>query len=128
MEIDLEERRRPRPEPRVGSNVLLVDLAKEARALRVESSWETLGKNAKTLIHHDDLRIVLVALAKGAQLHEHSVTRSVSIEVLEGEIRVAVEGVSSPFVLGPRALLMLEGGKGHDVDALNESVFLLTIA
>lgn len=128
MENTTEDRPRPRPEPRTLARVLTTDLAEEIAALQREPTWKTRGHNAKTIIHQKDLRIVLVAMSAGAKIREHRTGGSVAIEVLDGEIRLSVEGEPSPVELGPRRLLVLEPGRRHDVDAVRESAFLLTVA
>ena len=48
-----------------------IDLAREARELRADETWQREGHNAKTLIKNDSLRIVLIDMHEGARVGEH---------------------------------------------------------
>jgi quercetin dioxygenase-like cupin family protein len=101
------------------------DLPAEIHRLKAESTWST-GHNAKTLIRYDDLRVVLMALQPGARVPEHQADGRVSVQVLVGHVQVRAAGRT--FSLRVGGLLALDRGVRHDVTALEESAFLLTIA
>ena len=61
-----------------------------------------------------------------ARLPEHHAPNRIAIQVLAGRLRIAVPGQSIDLNAG--SLLTLEGGQPHDVEALEESASLLTIA
>jgi quercetin dioxygenase-like cupin family protein len=118
------ESRRPHPPP-IDTPYLEFDIARELQQLHLEPGWQS-GQNARTLVKYDGLRIVLIALQAGASIPEHHTEGQVSIQAIAGHIRVRAEGRS--FELRPGGLLALEQGLPHDVEALEESAFLLTIA
>jgi quercetin dioxygenase-like cupin family protein len=99
--------------------------ARELQQLHLEPGWQ-FGHNAKTLVKYDGLRIVLIALKAGSRIPEHHTEGQVSIQTIVGHIQVRSEGRS--FNLRPGGLLALDQGSPHDVEALEESAFLLTIA
>ncbi len=101
------------------------DLPAEIDRLRTETTWST-GQNAKTLVKYDDLRVVLTALRAKARMPEHRTEGRISVHVLSGHIRVRAAGRT--FSLRAGSLLTLDRGMPHDVEALEESAFLLTIA
>ena len=101
------------------------DLPAEVHRLHSEETWTT-GQNARTLIKYDDLRIVLIALRANARVPEHKTEGRISVHVLSGHIQVRAAGRT--FNLRPGGLLALDHGVLHDVEALEESAFLLTIA
>ena len=101
------------------------NLPAEIDRLRAETTWST-GHNAKTLIKYDDIRLVLSTLQARSRIPEHATEGRISIHVLSGHIRVRASGRS--FNLRPGGLLALDGGVPHDVEALEFSAFLLTIA
>ena len=84
------------------------------------------GQNARTLIKYDDFRVVLIALAAETRMQEHKTEGRISIHVLSGHIQLRASGRT--FNLRSGGLLALERGVSHDVGALEESAFLLTIA
>lgn len=101
------------------------DLSAEIHRLHAETTWKT-GQNARTLIKYDDFRVVLIALAAKARMQEHKAEGRISIHVLSGHIQLRASGRT--FSLRPGGLLALDQGALHDVEALEESAFLLTIA
>lgn len=101
------------------------DLTREIEQLHREPGWAT-GQNARTLVKYDDLRIVLTALKAGARLPGHQTEGRISIQIIAGRIQVRAQGRT--FDLPAGTMLTLEQRLPHDVEALEESAFLLTIA
>lgn len=119
-----EPHRRPHAPP-MAAPYLEFDLPAEVHRLHAETTWNT-GQNAKTLIKYDDFRVVLTALQASARIPEHKAEGRISIHVLSGHLQVKASGRT--FSLRPGGLLVLDQGVPHDVEALDESSFLLTIA
>jgi quercetin dioxygenase-like cupin family protein len=103
-----------------------IDLAKEARELRKDETWQREGHNAKTLVKNESLRIVLIDMHEGAQLGEHRTASRISIQVLTGNVSVRLPGRSYAVAAGQ--LLAVDESIPHDVEALEPSTFLLTLA
>ena len=101
------------------------DLQAEIHRLQAETTWTT-GQNARTLIKYDDLRVVLIALAAKTRMPEHKAEGRIAVHVLSGHIQVRASGRT--FNLRAGGLLAIDQGVPHDVEALEESVLLLTIA
>lgn len=101
------------------------DLTAEIHRLHAETTWKN-GQNARTLLKYDDLRVVLTALKSGERIPEHTTEGRISLHVLSGQIRVKASGRT--FVLRAGGLLGLDQEIPHDVEALEDSAFLLTIA
>jgi quercetin dioxygenase-like cupin family protein len=101
------------------------NLARELQLLHLEPGWQS-GQNARTLIKYDGLRVVLIALQARSKMPAHRTEGQVSIQTIAGHIQVRAEGRS--FELRPGGLLALAQDVPHDVEALEESAFLLTIA
>lgn len=116
--------RRPHT-PSMASPFLEFDLTSEVDRLHRESRWNT-GQNARTLIKYDDLRVVLMALKAGARIPEHEANGRISVQVLSGHVRLNASGRA--FNLLPGSLLALDERAPHDLEALEESAILLTIA
>jgi quercetin dioxygenase-like cupin family protein len=119
-----ELHRRPHAAP-MAAPFLEFDLPAELHRLRAETTWNT-GQNAKTLIKYGDFRVVLTALQANARMPEHKTDGRISVQVLSGHIQLKASGRT--FSLRPGGLLALDRGVPHDVEALEESAFLLTIA
>ena len=115
-----------RPAQHLAGPTLTFDLAAEARQLRAEEAWRRGEHNAKTLMKEADFRIVLVAAKSGGRMRDHQAPGRLSIQILSGRVRVHLRSGSVDLPMGH--LLTLEPGIVHDVEALAESDFLLTIA
>ncbi len=118
------DRRRPHTPP-MASPFLEFDLTTEVSQLHGETTWKT-GQNARTLVKYDDFRVVLTALQAEARIPKHQTEGRISVHMLSGHIRLNASGRA--FDLRPGSLLALDQGVSHDIEALEESAFLLTIA
>lgn len=104
---------------------LTFDLAEQIRELRQESYWQS-GRNSKTLVKYDDFRIVLTALQANTTIHEHHSAGRISVQTVEGHLRMHAGG--REFDLPAGRVLVLDRAMPHDVVAVEDSAFLLTIA
>ena len=107
------------------SPILSFDLNDEIKRLREEDAWQA-GRNSKTLVKHPDFRVVLTVLKSGTRLQEHKAAGRISVQAVAGRIRMHVQ--DEVFDLPAGHLLVLERALSHDVEALEDSAFLLTIA
>lgn len=104
----------------------VLDLAAELARLRDEEPWRRSGRHSRTLIKDAELRVVLIALRAGARLEEHHAPGRITIHALDGHLQVGVAGQSIDLRRGQ--IVTLGPAIRHDVAALDESAFLLTIA
>jgi quercetin dioxygenase-like cupin family protein len=126
MSETMNERPVHRPHPGSMSEPYLeLDLERELDELQRETAWAT-GRNARTLVKFDDLRVVLTAMKAGARIPAHQTQGRISIEGVRGRIRIRAEGRT--FDLRPGSLLALDHGVSHEVEAIEDGAFLLTIA
>jgi quercetin dioxygenase-like cupin family protein len=107
------------------SPILSFDLNDEIARLRSENAWQC-GRNSKTLVKHPDFRVVLTVLKSNARLHEHKAAGRISVQAIAGHIRMHVQEKAIDLPTGH--MLALERALPHDVEALEDSAFLLTIA
>lgn len=120
---DDAEHRRPHTPPLAGP-FLEFDLTREMHLLHEEVSWQS-GQNARTLVKFDDLRVVLTALKANTRMPEHKTEGRVSVHVLSGHLQIRAFGRT--FDLRAGSLLTLDRATPHDVEALEDSGFLITI-
>lgn len=112
------------PEPTSGP-VLTFSLYTETRRLESEQPWQA-EHTANTIVKYPDLRVILVALKAGGKLHEHRTAGRISIQTLSGLIEVHTPSGVIQMPVGH--LTTLDHDLVHDVVAVGDSVFLLTIA
>ncbi len=104
---------------------LSFDLPRQIEELHQEPYWQS-GRNSKTIVKYGDFRIVLTAIQKGTRIHEHHSDGRISVQTVAGHIRMHASG--KEFDLPRGHLLVLDRDMKHDVEAVEDSAFLLTIA
>jgi quercetin dioxygenase-like cupin family protein len=107
--------------------LLQFDLAGELDQLHRDESWlHPTGRSSKTLVKHPDLRIVLIAMKANTRMHEHTAAGRISVHLLNGHIRVHLPERVVDLPAGH--LLALDQCVPHDVEAAEDSAFLLTLS
>ena len=107
--------------------VLLFDLARELDQLHRDESWHhPAGRSSKTLVKYPDLRILLIAMKANTRMHEHVAAGRISVQSLHGHIRLHLSARIVDLPAGH--LLAIDHCVPHDVEAVEDSDFLLTIA
>jgi quercetin dioxygenase-like cupin family protein len=101
------------------------DLLKEIAESEQKKPWQS-GHNARTLFKKHDFRIVLITMEAAARMKEHHADGTISIQGLKGHIRVTVHGKSHDVHVGN--LFTLAASIRHDVEAIDDAAFLLTIS
>ncbi len=107
-----------------GGPILHFDLSEEPGELRREAFW-LRGRNARTLVKHGDIRVVLTVMKAGEELHQHHAHGTVLIQLLQGRITTSV--LDQILELSPGHLVVLDPNLPHNVQAIEDSVVLLTI-
>lgn len=102
------------------------ELAEAAHEMRGEGAYHREGHTARTLVHEADLRVVLISMKAGSTIHEHRAAATATVHTLSGHIRVRFPDWVADVATG--RLLMLERDLPHSVEALDDSVFLLTLS
>ena len=115
-----------RPDRPVEVPLLHLQLGEQLERLRQEPTWRRRGRNAMSLTKVAALRVVLMLLGKGTKISEHQAAGPLTFHVLTGSVtfRAGVRVES----LGSGELIVLESTVAHEVEALEESACLLTLA
>jgi quercetin dioxygenase-like cupin family protein len=105
--------------------VLCFDLPAEVEGLRRQPAYQSTAPSGKTLVKERDLRVVLIALRSKSRLERHDASGPISVQTIEGRLRLRLPEQTVELPAG--RLLVLEPGIPHDVEAIEDSAFLLTI-
>ena len=100
------------------------DLNAQVEQLKCEPAWQN-GRNAKTMVQYPDFTIVLMLMKAKTRIEEHHADGRISVQTIAGHIRMQVAGKDFDLPVGH--LLALDHEVRHDVEALEDSAFLLTI-
>ena len=101
------------------------DLLREMADSEQCKPWPS-GIHARTLYKKQDFRVVLICMEAGAQMKEHHVDGTSSVQILKGQIRYSTQG--QVYELRAGSLLTLGASIKHEVEAMEETGFLLTIS
>jgi quercetin dioxygenase-like cupin family protein len=114
--------------PELGDKVIRRNINQELEKLKDAPSWQlTAGRSSETIVKYPDFRIVLVCMKPGSYMSHHRAEGPISVQVVHGRLRIHLPEDRTED-LSPGDLLTLEHGLEHDVEALEESSFLLSIA
>ena len=116
-------RPREHPDVRFAPEQHAIDLRAVARELAETSARR--GQRQKALYRHGRLTVALFTFDAGAGLADHVAAGVVTINVLDGLLRVKSGGVDNTLPAGN--LLILAPGVRHDVHALEPSSMLLQV-
>ena len=113
--------------PQLASSLVQISIQEEVKQLHQQESWlRGTGRSSRTLVKYPDLRVVLVAMKANTRMKEHQTDARIAILTVAGHIRLHLPDATVELPAGH--LLALDGAVAHDVEALKQSVFLLTIA
>lgn len=116
---------RPHGNRTMDALLVTIDLPAFIVQIRKEKSWKEHDRNAITVFKTNGMRIVLIALHKGAEMTKHRADGLISVQVLEGEMLFNTDEQS--VELGKGQMLALHTGMLHSLLAKTETIFLLTL-
>lgn len=97
----------------------------ERQKLLAHPAYSKSGQASAILVKEPDLRIVLIRLRSSGRMEQHKASGPISVQPLEGRLRLVLPDESVQLAVGE--LLVLEPDIPHDVEAMEDSTFLLTI-
>ena len=84
------------------------------------------GRRSETLLKTPSLRVVLITMRAGTELHEHVAPGPITVQPLRGRFALILEDGEREIAAG--TLTALSGETRHAVRAIEDGAFLLTIA
>ena len=117
---------RPNGNRLIDASLIGIDIAEYASQLKDEEAWQKNDRNAITLFKSEHMRIVLAAFHKNAAMPGNTTDGTISIQVFEGSL--IVNSGLGHLTLGANQMAALHGEIPYSIMAVEESVFLLTIA
>ncbi|MBC7383516.1 MAG: cupin domain-containing protein [Bacteroidia bacterium] len=116
---------RPQGDRTIDAPLVAINLLYFIEQIRNEQAWKDSDRNAITVFKTNGMRIVLIALHKGAEMIKHTADGLISVQVLEGQMLFNTNEQS--VNLGKGQMLALHKGIAHSVVAKEETIFLLTL-
>jgi quercetin dioxygenase-like cupin family protein len=104
------------------------NLITEGQALLEQARGETSGRSSVSLVHEDSVRAVLMGLTAGSGLAEHDPPAGATLHIVAGRARLFVAGEGGQEWLLEDGDLVAIPHARHGVDALSDTILLLTVA
>ncbi len=101
------------------------DLPSAIDSLHADPAWQG-GITWRRLVHYPDFQIVVRALKANTRIDTHQNPGRISVHTIAGHIRMRAHDRTFDLPVG--RLLVLDRNVPHDVEAVEDSVFLLTVA
>ena len=120
-----DQPQRTPPRERFEGSEHLFDLALESQRLRDEPGEARDGHRQITLFRGGGVSIVLFDFEAGGHLKDHAADGYVTVQVLDGQIRMTT--AEAHYQMPSGSLLVLRPGIGHDLEAEANSRVLLTV-
>jgi len=117
---------RPNGSRMIDASLIGIDIPEYINQIKEEEAWHKNDRNAITLFKTDNMRLVLAAFHKNATMPGNTTSGTISLQVLEGHVKIAC-GLGQ-VELRQHQMATLHGEIPYSVTAVEESVFLLTIA
>ena len=109
----------------LAADVLAFDLGEEMQIVRDELAAGR-ARIARTLVKDGPLRLTIVGLSPGGAIHEHEAAGPITIQVLDGELKLSAGGETRAHRAG--AVIALDQRVRHAVSSAPGALFLLTLA
>ena len=119
-------RQRPEGGRALNQEMLTFDTAGLISQIKSEEAWSKSDRNSLTIFKNDFLCMLIVGLHSNASMKKHSAAGTISLQVLQGEIIFETENQQTELTKGK--MIALPAGIPHQVYAVKESFFLLTLA
>lgn len=117
---------RPDGERILNAPLVEMNLNEVIKQIKSETTWTSSDRNSVTLFKSETMRIVLIGLHENAELKPHKANGVISVQVIQGKIEFTTEQQTTHIEKGQ--VIALRENITHNVKALSESFFLLTLA
>jgi len=103
-----------------------IKIADEIARLKAKLDASPADREGASLVKDYGLNVMLMMLKRGARLHEHRTKGPITVQVISGSVNFVAANTPNQLVAG--TLFALDREVPHSVDALEDSVLLLTAA
>jgi len=116
---------RPEGDRVIDAAMVTIDLPAFMEQIKQEAAWKERDRNAITVFKTNGMRLVLIALHAGAEMKTHTADGIISVQVIDGRMKFTANNRSAELSKGQ--MLALHKGIPHSVQAIEETIFLLTL-
>lgn len=94
--------------------------------LHDQITYPEAGVLSKVLVKDENCQYTLFCLAAGTEISEHTSTRNATVQVLEGQGALTLEG--QEIALSPGVFVVMPANAPHALTAVENLAFLLTLS
>ena len=127
MEIKRNEAtiNRPDGDRVIDAPYVFIDLPAFIDQIRREKAWEKNDRNGITVFKSSELTLVITALQAAATLDHNNVQAHMTIQVIEGDMRIATTDGDVNMKNGN--VMAFHPGVPHTIHAITDVILLITI-
>jgi quercetin dioxygenase-like cupin family protein len=103
---------------------VFIDIPDLVEQIIHEKAWEKNDRNGITVYKTDDLTIVVTALQEGVAMEDNEVNGYLTIQVLEGTLRVNADGEERE--LYENQMMAFHPGVKHSATAVSDTILMIT--
>lgn len=107
------------------NGIVPLRLEHEVEELVSSGALEQHGRSARLLMEDGDLHVLMVALAPGAGMPEHSVEGPALVQALRGDL--VLRAGDEEWTLGPGGILSIAPSLAHSVETSGGCVILVVV-
>jgi quercetin dioxygenase-like cupin family protein len=104
----------------------LLSMRSSATQLQDHISYPEAGVLSKVLVKDDNCQYTLFCLAAGTEISEHTSTRNATVQVIDGQGILTLEG--QDITLQPGVFVIMPANAPHALKASDNLAFLLTLS
>lgn len=117
---------RPEGDRSIDAPLLLMDIPKYIQQVKEEEAWRVNDRNAITLFKTNNIRLLLIALHAGAEMHTERPENVLILQVLEGRLQLRTN--AALININKEQALALHEQIVYSITAIEEAVLLLTVS
>ncbi|MGH7906659.1 MAG: hypothetical protein ACREP6_08525 [Candidatus Binataceae bacterium] len=106
--------------------MIVVRIEDEIAHLKAAPEWNSGDRHSVSLVKDNALNVLLMALKKGAHLHEHRTKGPITLQLISGSIQFT--GGADQRLISAGEMVALDREIPHSLEALEDSALLLVTA
>jgi hypothetical protein len=116
---------RPEGDRVLDASTVFIDVPAYIKEIKNEEAWKKNDRNSITVFKTEEMRIVVGALHKDAEMIPHKAEGVMSMQLIEGELEIDTNETCT--LLHPSQIMTIHKDCNYRVKARQESVYLLTM-
>lgn len=127
MEIKRNEATYNRPEGDrvIDAPYVFVDIPAFVDQIKTEKAWQKNDRNGITVFKSSELTLVITALQASAGISHNNVNAFMTVQVLEGEVRISTQDGDVDMRSGN--VIAFHPGIQHSIQAITDIILLISI-